>query len=459
MHFRDWVVAGAISGSVMAVVLLGAVTGLITFEPSSPASNTIVVEKSPPVKEKKSVWVVPVVAPDNTSHIVKDDELLRLTNHTLDWFVRASHGRVTLTANHVTPAVVWDVPTPGADGYMDCSDVQDLAKTQPEGAPENTVVVVLLDNEWECDYGGLAQLEGNWAIVTGYNPSMGWYPQDKFVHEVGHVLGFGHAGASTCPILSETAQATDVLGCPVDPYGDWADPMGNIHSSSVPGFNPLHLNDMGWGESVLNIADPGEYTVFLPALTRVGPDYVHLPNGLDITYRAPSGKKGDVENAFAESDEYDSMEGVYLYQEGIVDTPDTVMLPFSHMRVAGHAGDHYIASDGAVSVRVDKNVQGTGAWLTVRVAGDVPEKDIWGPAVTSSVQKSTGKAFLQWRGADPSGIKEYRVSVKGITTTFAPGIRHLEVAVARGETVTATLVAVDSVGNVTTELVPVRSAD
>lgn len=416
----------------------------------------------------REIWVLPLAPEGSKQKIAKTKRLLVKMNETLNWYANTSGNRTVFIATRVLETV--KVPRAAKEeGSLkdDCSPLEEAVKTAAKQAPDGVTVVGIVSGEWKCEYGGLAGIGDDWALALGYSPSPLHLPERTIIHELGHTLGLGHAKVSLCPILSSEEWVTNPMECSTKEYGDAADPMGGHQTVFPPSFNALNLHYLGWEEELdkpLIISEPGDTTVFLPALTLPGPNYMALPDNLYVSYRSGTAEHGNPDNPLGNNANRETVEGVYVYTtvwdaEKRINT--SVSLPFLDNRQGGQAGEHYVSAGGNVAFRIDRIMEGRGVYLTVRIPkNEGTVTDDWGPTVATMVQRISAKsALLHWAGFDPSGISHCTVQYDGEVFNFSPQEGQIQLKlhdknIPQNVTVTVT----DMEGNSTVKIVDLRKS-
>lgn len=369
----------------------------LRYEPSAPDA----LAEAPLTKTPRTVWMLPIVGASGDIATVDSAAALRAMDEAIDWYDRAAGDpsvRVFVLAGALDPIALPE-PAPTRK-ERPCADIEEALRTASAAMPDNPIVVGLVAIPRACPYAGLAPIDGNWAIATGYNPATSEVPVKTIVHELGHTLGLPHAKRYLCAIQTSGPEpADDPRDCGIEEYGDPADPMGEMPRVVTAGFNPFSLSELGWGQAPIRIDEPGERQVFLPPVDASGPDYLALPNRLAVSFRdAPlDNRERSVDKGIGKSRKTEKIHGVFIHEfpPDADPSPGSVLMPFSPHSPAGQVGDHYVSEDGLAAVRVDKIVPGQGAWITVLVGSpSAPVVDRWGPSIQVRTAKIDKRSML-----------------------------------------------------------------
>ena len=362
------------------------------------------------------------------------------------WLARVSKGKAAIDAVSVRP----EMPAPSAS-CLDLASV--VAHSRQADAGEDATRVLYVGQSDDCPYLGLAETPGRWLLV----PSLA---RDRaatvrtLVHELGHTFGLQHAGALTCPILTDLPDPSRT--CELDEYGDRTDTMGR--GATEWGLGPLTLDQAGWGDGLVEITTPGSHVLNVKPLAAEGADGITFTDPVTgdryaLAYRSAR------EAAGGRVDTADPAAGVFLYRFPRVDEEQvgSVLVPWLTSLTrprGGKPGFTFVAPSGAVSLHVDA-LAARFARVTLRLDPAATLVDRAGPVFAEGKPRLKGGMLRVPRAFDQSGIRGYSILVGGkVIQRLAPSLGNVSRTVAlpasprRGLTVAVKVT--DLKGNATT---------
>lgn len=152
-----------------------------------------------------------------------------------------------------------------------------------------------------CGQAGLGSVGGDGGVMLS-GDGTGSLGVPVAIHEFGHTIGFGHAGASMCrstdTLDGSTADYGDASSlCPTDEYGDYLDIMGYSIDGATPGLSSAQRIRQGWLTDFTNVTSAsGSVTATLsPLESGSGDRAIRITDPLSgavyyIEYRTPTGE-------------------------------------------------------------------------------------------------------------------------------------------------------------------------
>ena len=208
------------------------------------------------------------------------------------WFAKASNGRFGgFSTLRIGPVKVAPQRQLCSSGWLD--EVADLADAQVRRQrvePDDVTTVFYyfrkLSPAQGCDWGGRGEQP---STVPGRGHHVwlnGDFSGSTLVHEIGHTLGLGHAGAQFCRDSSgNDVPLSAPLGtrCAQDEYGNGFSAMGSVGGFLAPYSFP-HLAQLGWNNGSVETIAAGA-----PPQTRVLTTLDHAVPGSPQALRLTDG--------------------------------------------------------------------------------------------------------------------------------------------------------------------------
>ncbi len=216
---------------------------------------------------------------NNTAQPWTPSEMSTAMSNTVKWFDEVSFGKQTTTFNMFG----WyplALDTSTGCPYQDIETKGIAAATQAgvDLSGYNIVAFAFPDIPG-CDWAGLGGGGNFW--LNNYNSV------SLIAHEVGHVLGLGHANSRNC----SNGDYTQDTGCTREEYGSPFDVMGRSSGHYHPGAKRRldYLGDPATTQGFLPVTKSGEYEITVYAASNVGVKALSVPRfgseDLHIEYR------------------------------------------------------------------------------------------------------------------------------------------------------------------------------
>jgi len=383
------------------------------------------------------IAVIMATSPDDPAKPIADDKSGPWTEQYLDkrlftdtdsmasYYASESEGAVSVTGDVYDNGGAWytiDKPTAAGD-YCDwwtfMSDAMEAADADIDFTEYNTVMV--FTPLYECGSGGFATTIANVPDTGGQtyraavmNGTLNTYPH----HELGHIIGFGHANSWQCDppgVLVGT-------NCGMVEYGDRYGIMG---ASSRMSLLPAPLKErMGWLRSseIMPVMSDGDYALYTYE-DDVSPKVLKIPQARDgagnvtswyyLEYRQPIGY--DNVSGFSPTvQELGIPNGAFVRLGPVGNDMTTTLLDMTPGSRSGgldifeptlQVGSSYLDPVAGVSFGI---VSRNAASMTVRVKFGGASLCVWkAPTVTVKALRSSGK---------PGAELSYAMTVKNNAT-------------------------------------------